>query len=226
MASLFSRPQYFEVMTTDTDRLFPAPPEVTEPLAASNPSKDVRDFLSKRRSASKRGLRAPGPEGTALDELLYVASRVPDHRKLGPWRYIVFEGDARAAFGETILKVFQSKNPDATDKQIDEERGRFLRAPTVVVVVSSPVEDGRTPIWEQELSSGAVCYNLLLAANASGWAGVWLSEWIAFDKDIAKAMGLEDHERISGVMYLGTTDLSQPERPRPNVTERISRWKV
>ncbi len=205
--------------------LFPSPPTKTQPLKATMPNADVRAFLAMRRSISKQALRAPGPSAEELDELLYVAARVPDHRKLGPWRFIVFEGETRTSFGEKIAQVFKAKTPGATDKQIDEERARFLRAPVVVVIVSSPVDDGRTPVWEQELSSGAVCFNLLLVANASGWAGVWLSEWLAFDKDIAREMGLEEHERVSGIMYLGSTDMDPPERPRPDVKERTVRWQ-
>ena len=169
-------------------------------------------------------LRAPGPNAEQLDHLLYVAARVPDHRKLGPWRFIVFENETREAFGEKIVDIFKTQNPDATEKQIEDERNRFHRAPTIVTVVSSPVDDGRTPIWEQELSAGAVCYNLLLAANASGWAGSWLTEWLAFDTEIASAMGLSSHERIAGIIYLGTTHVDPPERPRPDVHERTTRW--
>lgn len=211
-------------MTEKPASLFPAPPNATELLKATTPSAEVRNFLATRRSTSKQTLRAPGPNAHELDDILYVATRVPDHRKLGPWRFVVFEGDARASFGEKIAQIFKAKTPGATDKQIEDERQRFLRAPLVVVVVSSPVEDGRTPIWEQELSCGAVCYNLLLAANASGWAGVWLTEWLAFDDDIAKALGLHEHERVAGMMYIGSTDIDPPERPRPDVTDRVLRW--
>ena len=211
-------------MTEQTTSLFPAPPKATEPLKASRPSAEVREFLASRRSAPKQMLRAPGPSGAELDDLLYVAARVPDHRKLGPWRFIVFEDAARAAFGEKIVEIYKAQNPDATEKQIEDERSRFLRAPTVITIVSSPVDDGRTPIWEQELSAGALCYNLLLAANASGWAGCWLSEWLAFDEHIAKEMGLGDGERIAGIIYLGTTEVDPPERPRPDVTERTLHW--
>ena len=212
---------------TDFDfKTFPSPPIKTEPLRVTEPNPSVRAFLSRRRSASKRHLIEPGPSPTELDELLYVASRVPDHRKLGPWRYIVFEGAARASFGETIAEIFKLRTPGATDKQIEEERSRFLRAPTVVAIVSSPVDDGRTPVWEQELSVGALCYNLLLAASASGWANVWLTEWLAFDRDVADAMGLSETERLAGIVYLGTCVMLQPERPRPDIAPRIQRWEA
>ena len=101
----------------------------------------------------------------------------------------------------------------------------LLRAPVVVAVISSPVDDGKTPVWEQELSTGAVCYNLLLAANASGWAGNWLSEWPAFDDDAGKLLGLEDGERVAGFIYLGTATCDPPERPRADMAEKITRWE-
>ena len=126
-------------MTEAPSPLFPAPPQATQLLKATHPSQEIRDFLATRRSISKQALRAPGPSAQELDDLLYVAARVPDHRKLGPWRFIVFEGNTRAEFGEKIVEVFNSQTPDATEKQIEEERSRFLRAPTVIFncVVSS-----------------------------------------------------------------------------------------
>lgn len=203
---------------------FPDLPEKTHPLAVTQPSADVRNFLTQRRSPGKNTLKEPGPNSEELNELLSVAARVPDHRKLGPWRFVVFEGDSRAAFGDTLADIFKSKNPDATDDQLNEERRRFLRAPTVVAITSSPKDDGRTPVWEQELSAGAVCYNLTLAASAAGWACIWLTEWLAFDREVASAMGLEETERLAGVMYIGSSDTANPERPRPDLSERISRW--
>lgn len=201
-----------------------APEDKPSPVSTASPT--VTEFLAKRRSASKNDIVAPGPNERELAELLHAASRVPDHRKLGPWRFIVFEGEARERFGEIIEATFTAKKPDANEKQRAVERTRFLRAPVVVTIVSSPVDDGRTPIWEQELSAGALCYNLLLSARASGWASVWLTEWIAYDENITKALGLTETERVAGFVYLGSSDLHLPERLRPDVAERTLRWKA
>ena len=148
---------------------FPPPPLRDAPLSGARPSADARALLALRKSANKLVLGAPGPTPAELDELLCVVARVPDHRKLGPWRFIVFEGEERSRFGAALVEILTARN--APQPQIDEAEKSMLRAPVVVVVVSSPVDDGRTPVWEQELSAGAVCYNLLLAANATGWAG-------------------------------------------------------
>jgi nitroreductase len=195
-------------------------------MLPTRPSAEARALLALRRSASKHHLTEPGPSPHALDELLKVAVRVPDHRRLSPWRFIVFEGDARMAFGKELARIHDANTPGAASQDILEAAGLPLRAPAMVAVISSPHHGHNTPVWEQELSAGAVCHNLLLAANAAGWAGVWLSEWMAFDADVAKSLGLTEGERVAGFIYLGTATMGCPERPRPNMNEKVSRWKA
>jgi len=191
-------------------------------MMAVRPSAEARTLLALRRSAAKQFIGLPGPSPEALDELLEIAARVPDHRKLAPWRFIVFEGEARAKFGAGLAKILADRGePEAEQRSA---LGLPTRAPVMVCVVSAPVDDGRTPVWEQELSAGAVCYNLLLAANAAGWAGTWLSEWPAFDADAAKLLGLSKGERVAGFIYLGTATIAPPERPRADMAEKVTRW--
>lgn len=201
---------------------FPPPPSRDAPLAGARPSSEARALLALRKSANKLVLGEPGPAAGDIDELLLVAARVPDHRKLGPWRFIVFEGGARAEFGAALSERLKARN--APDVQVEDALKSMVRAPVVVAVISSPVDDGRTPVWEQELSAGAVCYNLLLAANACGWAGVWLTELAAYDKDAADLLGLRNGERVAGFVHLGTARAATPERVRANVAERVTRW--
>lgn len=179
-------------------------------------------MLALRKSANKLLLGPPGPSPEELDELLSIAMRVPDHRKLSPWRFVVFEGDARNRIGAELADILSARG--APEPQVAEAAKSMLRAPVVVMVVSSPVDDGRTPVWEQELSAGAVCYNLLLAANASGWAGVWLTEWPAFDPDAVKRLGIGASERIAGFVHIGTARAHTPERERPALGAKITRW--
>lgn len=216
----------FPAMTVNpksVTKLFPDPPPSGSPVLASRPSQAARTFLALRKSANKLFLKAPGPTQEQLDELLGIAVRVPDHRKLTPWRFIVFEGEARTSFGAELARIAGQK-PDAEARSVVEAAGLFLRAPVVVAVISAPVEDGRTPVWEQELSAGAVCYNLLLAANASGWAGVWLTEWMAYDRGVAGLLGLGDGERVAGFVYLGTSTAPPQERIRPDLAPIVRRW--
>ena len=193
-------------------------------MLATRPSADARALLALRRSAGKQFLTEPGPSPSNLDELLTIAARVPDHRKLSPWRFIVFEGDARAEFGKAIAKIHGSNLPDAESHDVIHAAGLPLRAPVMVAVISSPDHTHKTPVWEQELSAGAVCHNLLLAANASGWAGVWLTEWLAFDKQVDALLGLNEGERVAGYIYLGTATMASPERPRADMSEKVMRW--
>lgn len=195
-------------------------------MPASRASETVREFLGLRRSTGKANLTEPGPHADEVNDLIEVAARVPDHRRLGPWRFVVFEGNTRAAFGERASVILQDEQADAKTEEIALAKTLLLRAPTIIAVVSAPDHTHKTPVWEQELSVGAACYNLLLAANASGWAGCWLSEWISYSPGINALLGLTEGERIAGFVYLGTAEHDPQERLRPDIPARITRWRA
>lgn len=205
--------------------LFPRAPAMGTRMLATRPSHDARQMIALRRSVSKRSLSEPGPSPAQLNELLTVATRVPDHRRLAPWRFLVFEGNARETFNQCAVEIQKQEDPDASETMLADTASYFTRAPVVITVISSPDPTHKTPVWEQELSCGALCQNLLLAANASGWAGCWLTEWIAFSPGINDMLGLTEHERIAGFIYLGTATDAPQERLRPNAREKIARWQ-
>jgi nitroreductase len=206
--------------------IFPPAPPVGTPMLPIRPSHKTREFLALRRSANKACLGSPGPSASQLDDIIAAATRVPDHRRLSPWKFIVFEGDARRQFGEAAAEVQKNEHPGLDAGAYASTVGLLMRAPTVVAVISSPTDDGRTPVWEQELSVGAACYNLLLAANAAGWAGCWLTEWISFSKRIDRLLGLAETERVAGFIYLGTAMMNPQERARADSKDLISRWSA
>lgn len=206
-------------------KLFPDAPSVGTAMQATRESETAREFLALRRSANKAFIGGPGPDTDTLDAILTAATRVPDHRRLSPWRFIILEGDARQAFGEKAAEVHKQENAFASDADLEATKVLPLRAPCVVVLVSSPKDDNRTPVWEQELSAGALGHNLLLSANAAGYAGVWLTEWISFSKGIDQVLGLSSRERIAGYFYLGKATADPQERARPDPAELISRWQ-
>jgi len=182
------------------------------------------DLLMSRRSGSAKALTDPGPDTAQLDAILSVATRVPDHGKLTPWRFVVFEGDARAAFGEHLARLFRETNPAAIEELVEAERGRFLRAPTVVAVVSRAQGNAKVPEWEQILSAGAACMALLTATHALGFAGSWVTEWYAYDERVRPLLTLAAHERIAGFVYLGTPAAALEDRPRPELSSIVARW--
>ncbi len=182
------------------------------------------DLLSARRSVGPNFLGAPGPTAAELETLLRIASRVPDHGKLAPWRFIVFEGEARAKAGEVIAEAFAKANPDADEKRVAAERNRLARAPLVIGVVSRAAAHPKIPDWEQVLSAGAVCMNLVTAAHAQGFSASWLTEWYAYDRRVLAAFGLSPSERMAGFVHIGTPVSASPERPRPRLDEIVSRF--
>ena len=200
-------------------------PELDDVLPLPSENEAVSEFLKNRRSNLAKLMGGEGPSAAQLDELLTIAARVPDHRKLAPWRFVIFKGQARANFGQHIASAFMKGNPKSSADRAIFEGQRFLRAPLVVGVISSPKECARgTPEWEQVLSSGAVCYNLCIASQAAGFGAQWLTEWYAYDADVQKALGLSDREKIAGFIFIGTPSESSKERSRPDVNALVSHW--
>lgn len=208
-------------MQSDTKLVLP---QEGDTLPLSKPDKALLDFLSTRRSIKIAELAEPGPDGQTLEAILHVGARVPDHGKLGPWRFVVLAGDNRAAFGDVVRTHVAQKDPKADAALLEAEATRFMRAPCVVAVVSTAAPHAKIPEWEQILSAGALCYSILLAARAHGFGGVWLSEWVSYDQDICAALGLTNSERLAGYLYLGTANAAPIERARPDVASRIQHW--
>ena len=185
---------------------------------------EIIDFLLTRRSVTARNMTEPGPSAEQLDMILRAAVRVPDHGKLGPWRFIILKGDARAEFGEVLGAAYQKENPDAFDELIEVEKERFQRAPVIVAVTSRITPEHKIPEWEQTLSSGAACMNMLNAAHALGFAAQWITEWPAYNPDVAQALGVGEHERIAGFVYIGTAAEPPSERTRPEIGDIVTEW--
>jgi nitroreductase len=189
------------------------------------PLSEALERISSRRSVKAMDLQEPGPSPESLRTILGSALRVPDHGKLGPWRLVVFEHEDRAAFGDILAARWQALNPDANEAQIRFEQNRFMRAPTVVAVISERQAGHKIPEWEQILSAGAVCQNLLVAASLAGFAAQWLTEWYTYDEHIQSLFNIGEHEDIAGFVYLGSAERKPDERARPDNETRIQRWQ-
>ncbi|MCI4645397.1 MAG: nitroreductase [Hyphomonadaceae bacterium] len=204
-------------------RIFPPAPNMGDALNTAGAPPGLAEFLATRRSSGKAALAEPGPDESALAEILRIAARIPDHRRVEPWRFITFTGPAREKFGTALAGIAETR-PAMSASDVAQAAGLLLRAPVVVAVISSPDAQHKTPVWEQELSCGALCHNLLLAARASGFGAVWLSEWISFDHDVDALLGLKPGERVAGYVYIGTPTAEAPERPRPDMAAKVSAW--
>jgi nitroreductase len=204
----------------------PPEPHLGDPLAPVHESAETLRLLALRRSTPVAMLGEPGPSPADVDQMLRLAVRVPDHRKLEPWRILVIEGEARAKLGEVFATARKAADPSASDATLANDRALPLRAPVIVAVISAPVHNDpkKTPVWEQELSAGAVCQTLMIAAAASGWAACWISEWPAFDANVHSALGMSSGEKIAGFIYLGTAKDQPVERPRPEPGKIVKRW--
>jgi nitroreductase len=185
----------------------------------------VADYLKTRRSVGIGFLAEPGPTPTELEEILTIATRVPDHGKFTPWRLVLFEGDARLAAGEKLAEIKKLQRPDIDEASLEIERREFLPAPLTIGVLLSPKPNPKAPEIEQLLSAGNVCFNLEHAANALGFAATWHSRWYAFDPVAQQALGARGGERFVGFIHIGTPTIVPEDRPRPALADVVTRWQ-
>lgn len=179
-------------------------------------------FLSRRRSASALGLEAPGPDGETVRRLLTIATRVPDHGKLSPWRFVLIEGEAKERLVDKLEAIAATRD-DATKASVSLRK--LARPPLCIAVISRP-KDAPIPEWEQVLSSGAVCMNLLTAALAMGFGANWITDWYSYDSKALELLGVGPGERVAGMVMIGTAPTPPEERPRPDVSELTSSLEI
>jgi nitroreductase len=169
-------------------------------------------------------MAGPGPDKVQIETILRAAARVPDHGKMFPWHFIVFEGAARAQVGELLAKAWQAENPEQTEPaKLELEAARFTRAPLVIGVISR-MREGKHPLWEQILSAGAACQNLCLAANGLGFGTNWLTEWYSYSPAFKAALGLDARDHVAGFIYIGTATAMPEERDRPDMAAITTHW--
>jgi nitroreductase len=191
---------------------------------ALNDTSGTVALMLSRRSGSAKAMTGPGPSPAELELILVAATRVPDHGKLSPWRFIVFEREARARMGETLVACLLEDDPGASSERLNAERERFMRAPIVIGVISRVREGIPIPEWEQILSAGAVCENIVITAHAMGYVANWITEWCAYHPFVKEKLGLKPGERIAGFIYVGKSAVPLEDRPRPDVGKLLTRF--
>lgn len=184
----------------------------------------IVDFLSKRISPPIQELKEPAPNDAEINEMIRIATRVPDHGRLEPWRFILYRGDARLKVGEMLADLAEKRDGPLHEGARRKELTRFSRAPLVIGVVSSPKEHATIPQWEMFLSGGAVAMNLVHAANALGYRTNWITNWYSDTEEGRRILGLAPHERIIGFVHIGTHKGEVPERPRPDAASLITEY--
>lgn len=187
---------------------------------------EIADYLERRRSIAIPALRDPAPDDETLRRMLTIAARVPDHGKLAPWRFVIYRGGAAARIGVTLRELVENREGSLSDMRRDMEEKRFSRSPLVVGVVSTAGPHVKIPEWEQVLSAGAVTMNLVHAAHALGFGANWVTEWVAYDEDAKRILGIAPVEKVVAFVHIGSFDETQADRARPDldaiVTEAVA----
>ncbi|SKB46599.1 nitroreductase family protein [Sphingopyxis flava] len=191
-----------------------------------NDRSSLRSHLATRRSGKAREMIAPGPGADELRDIIGLALRTPDHGKLAPWRIVTVAGDQRETFAALLKRAWVGENPGAAGMDLTALDQFAHQAPTLLVLISAPVVGAKIPVWEQQMSAGAVGMNLLHAAHAHGFVGSWLTGWAAYSPDVAAAFGVGEGERIVGYFFLGSPGEPLKERPRPEYDDVVSAWDI
>ncbi|WP_292070103.1 nitroreductase family protein [Brevundimonas sp. UBA7534] len=193
--------------------------ELNQPLPPPVPSADLRRRLAERRSAPAQALTAPGPSDAEIDEILTLGARTPDHGKLFPWRFVVLGPQSRARIAEQLAVLAELRDKPAKDQAV---LAKLTAAPVTILVISTPVPNAK-PVWEQQLSAGAVCMNLEHAAGAFGYSASWITDWYSYDAQAAALFGVQEGETVAGFIHIGTLAEPALERPRPDLSLKVTR---
>ncbi len=184
-------------------------------------------YLHSRRSGKPRDMVAPGPDAAQLRQILEAAIRTPDHGKLNPWRFVIVDADQRAALAALLKDAYRREKPGTAGLELEALTQFAHQAPTLVVVLSTPVENSKIPLWEQQLSAGAATMNLLHGAHALGFVGGWLTGWATYNREILEAFVGPDagpSTGIAGFVFIGSAARPLEERPRPDFDAVVSHW--
>lgn len=182
-------------------------------------SDELLSRLAVRRSAPAQSLALPGPSDAEIEQMLLLGARTPDHGKLFPWRFVILGPQSRARIAEQLAVLAEARDKPAKDQAV---LAKLTAAPVTILVISAPVPNAK-PVWEQQLSAGAVCMNLEHAANALGYSASWITDWYAYDPAAVALFGIKDGETIAGFIHLGTLTEAPLERPRPNMAHKVER---
>ncbi|MFN4358334.1 nitroreductase [Sphingopyxis alaskensis] len=191
-----------------------------------NDTSSLLAHLATRRSGKAREMVSPGPDAAQLRAIIELALRTPDHGKLAPWRIVTVADDQRAAFAALLKEAWVKENPGAAGMDLSALDQFAHQAPTLLVLLSTPVKGAKIPLWEQQMSAGALGMNLLHAAHAHGFVGSWLTGWAAYSPDVAAAFGAGEGDTIVGYFFLGTANALLSERPRPEYDEVVRAWDI
>ena len=189
-----------------------------------NDLSSISRYLETRRSVRPRDLIAPGPDAAQLCNMTQTAMRTPDHGKLSPWRVVHVTPEQRDTFAERLTRAYRNEKPDAGRLEIESMQSFAHYAPQLLVVLYCPREHAKIPLWEQELSCGAFCMNLIHAVHSQGFAAGWVTGWPNYNAQIRDLFGSAP-ERVAGYIFIGTPGAELEERPRPEIDNVFSTWQ-
>ncbi len=189
-----------------------------------NDLSSLPNFFATRRSGKPRDMITPGPDEAQLEVILGAAMRVPDHGKLAPWRMVIIPTNKRGAFAGLLKAAYLAEKPDAGRLELEAMDQFANQAPCLIAMLSTPISGSKIPVWEQHLSAGAACMQMLNAAHAQGFVSSWLTGWPAYNVQVKGALGGSANDQIAGYIFIGSPSRDLDERPRPEFAAIVTEW--
>jgi nitroreductase len=180
---------------------------------------EILTYLKQRRSELALTMEGDAPNEAELQEILTVASRVPDHGKLVPWRFVIYTASTRAKIGKGLQAIADQIGNDMAKKKYEKCIERFISAPMVIGIISTACEHEKVPVWEQWLCGGAVAMNCLIASQALGFGAQWLTGWLCYDEGALKLLDVAENEKVIGLMHIGRSTAEKHDRDRPDLNK-------
>ncbi|WP_416899580.1 MAG: nitroreductase [Minwuia sp.] len=181
------------------------------------------DLVAKRASIGPKLQTGDDVSDAELEKLYEAAMTAPDHGNLNPFRFTVIRGAAREKLGDVFAEAALKRGEDQAAADI--ARTKPMRSPVLIAVIATVTPDHpKAPPIEQVLTAGMAGYNMVLAAQATGLAAIWLSGPPAYDAHVLASLGVGENEQLLGFVYVGRPkrDVSGPRRA--DWRKHVSEW--
>ncbi|CAB0149919.1 Putative NAD(P)H nitroreductase YdjA [Pseudidiomarina piscicola] len=176
------------------------------------------ELLTTRSSMPR--LIEPAPSSAQFELMQRAAGRAPDHMALMPYRFVVFEKDARHRLGDIYRAAAQQKG--LSDDACLKASQLPLRAPMVIACLLD--HQGFEKVPRDEQFASAACATLLMqqAAFAQNLGAIWRTGWFAEDELVLRELGGKSDDAVVGFLYVGTPAVPTPIKPDKAITEKFS----
>ncbi|GIP33878.1 nitroreductase [Paenibacillus sp. J2TS4] len=182
----------------------------------------LEEAIVERRSIGK--VKTDPVDKSLINKLLEAAVWAPNHYHTEPWRFFVMTGEGRNRLAEAYREIAKEESEaagtPANEELLRKQWGKAFRAPVVIAVAASPSSLPKVHEIEELAALHAAIQNMLLTAHSLGLGAIWRSGQPLYHTRMKQAFGLEEHESMAGLIYVGYPEKEAPASRRTSYTEK------